>query len=235
MSTATELDDLPPLDQMVVGNLATWAKGRKLEDLEVVEGSDGAPYFPDHVTRFDFKKKQLVDVQVYVRVPGETEMAKARIAALAYTAALAGRKVQDFDEAAAIRVFGEARFRQLDGLFVLERALHKRKDPGSDPVPYMTAENLEQCHPPPALWAALDRVGHYRRMLDTRLSADQLSDPRVFWEAVAHLAKRQDPSFLAVIAGDVLPSFMLTMASELHRYRTESSSPPSSASSTSTG
>lgn len=221
-----------PIDQYLVGSLAQWAKGKRLSELEVVVDAEDIPCFADTIERYDFVKKVAVEHEVYLRVPPMRELAIAKVESLRALAALAQRDPQTFDIEAAIKIYGSGHVDHRENLHVLARAIRKRRDPKE---PYMTPDNLERCHPVAALWTTMEKLSHYRKMLDMRISDEGLQDERLFWGIVAAMAKGNTTSPFAAIDGPAQDSFLLSMARRLIEYRTKLSSLPSSESSTSTG
>jgi hypothetical protein len=220
--------DLDPLDAVIVGPLANWAKGKTLAELEVVV-DDNVPCFADVIERYDFDSKKLVEHKVYFRVPPMTELAIAKAESLRALAKIAERDPKTFDMEAAARVFGTGHVEHRENLHVLARALRKRRDAREA---YMTPENLELCHPVAALWTAMAKLAHFRTLQDMRITEEGVKDERTFWALVAAMAKRGNLSPLVAIDGPGQDSFLLSMAVRLIEFRTKPSSLQSAASST---
>jgi hypothetical protein len=219
------------LDEVLAGGLAKWFEGRKLEDLEIRE-LDGEALFPDTITRIDFSTRKLFDQQVFMRVPQPFELARARIEALVWMATEAKRDAKSFGWDDAERLFGKVYAEQIENICVLARALRKRSDPT---MQYMTPENLQKCHPTPALWDAFNRLSMWRKQTDLRLTEEEIAKPDVFWRVIAAVAKAGHPGPLVVTDGLGVETFIVTSARQLHAYRMAQSSQPSAESSTSKG
>jgi hypothetical protein len=220
-----------PLDAIIVGEFGRWAKGKTVENLEIVI-ENGEPLYPDAICKIDFEKRALVDHPVYLRVPSQLRDGPGARRG----ARLPGRPRQDprdkFDEETAIKFFGRAQFEHTENLHILERSIRRRGDPKRV---YMIATELDRNHPAPALMATLDKLAALRKIVDARLTEAELTDEKTFWSVVGGIAKTGNLSPLVVIAGQDLDSFLTSMAARLWSFQTASSSPPSSESSTSTG
>jgi hypothetical protein len=220
-----------PLDAIIVGEFGRWAKGKTVENLEIVI-ENGEPLYPDAICKIDFEKRALVDHPVYLRVPSQLEMVQARVEALGFLADLVKIQRDKFDEETAIKFFGRAQFEHTENLFILERSIRRRGDPKRV---YMIATELDRNHPAPALMATLDKLAALRKIVDARLTEAELTDEKTFWSVVGGIAKTGNLSPLVVIAGQDLDSFLTSMGVRLWSFQTASSSPPSSESSTSKG
>lgn len=218
------------LDEILAGGLGKWFEGRSLAELEVTE-LNGEPLFPDTITRLDLVNKKLFDCPVYMRITQPWEEARARVSALSWMATESKRDPRSFSWTDAVGIFGEAHANHIEIIEVLSRSLRKRKDPSQV---YMTPENLQACHPAPALVDAFNRIAIWRKFVDVRVSETEMKDPDVFWRFVAAVAKAGHVGPLAATDGPGAEICIVTMASQLHASRMQQSSQPSAESSTST-
>lgn len=208
-------DSNTSLDEILAGGLGEWFKGRSITDAAIVMCDEEA-LFPDVITGIHFADRQLFDCPVYMRVPLPHELARARVSALSWMATEAKRDPRSFSWADAVGIFGDERVEEIEHIEVLARGLRKRAKPEQQ---YMTPENLQKCHPAPALYCAFNRLSLWRRMSDLRVSDAAPLDDELFWRAVAAVAKAGHLGPLMVVDPGALDKFIQAIASQLQSFR----------------
>lgn len=221
MSDKTKTED-DPYEALAVGELAKWARGRSLAELEATV-LDDEPLFDGVITRFNFDKKSREEIPVLLRIPAGLEIAAARVEALTYMQKLAGRSGWTWED--AHKFFGPVNVEHIENLHILAIAIRRRSDPKRQ---YMTPAMLDKMHPNTALAQVFEQLGRLKRDSDMRLNVEEVQDERSFWGMVAAIAKSGGLGPLVVTDTLGGERFTICMAQRLYEYRTAQLSPPSS-------
>lgn len=179
-----------------------WLQGKTIEDLDVVENSNRL-LFADTIKRKG-PKGQLIEEQVRVRVPRMDDQVKARIEAVD----MARKFKIDRDKDADL-------FEEFETIAMLSRCIREKDDPHGQAY---TFDQLYTGYDANSLYDIWNRIQHYNKMTDPRLSDPDIQDVVV---AAMGIAKKKNLSPLIGIAGSDLDSFVISMASLLATYLTQ--------------
>lgn len=211
-----------PFTSPPVNPVLDWLKGKRLEDLEIVEHG-GRRLYPDELKR---RRKddptELEVVPVLIRPPTTQDKAMARLDALAWAHRLArenGRK--DLPKGLTIKeaeaIFGAAYFDELDTKCIVARCVHNPEPPHDQ---YLLPWILDARHDHGSILDVWDRICFWHDFTDVRV---QNFDADTFLEVIAALDRVGNVSPLVGFGGATRDAFVLTMARRLASSPTDKS------------
>jgi hypothetical protein len=117
---------------------------------------------------------------------------------------------------------GDLTFDEMDTVCLLATCILRREPPHAPRHPYLI---LDATYPRPSLYELWYRLEFWMRQEDPRAAV--LTEDG-FWTVVANVARVRNTSPLVAIGGSELDSFLVSMASRLHDFRTRKPGSPSS-------
>lgn len=207
---------------MTKKNPAEFFQGKTVEDLAAIE-CGGRVLIPDALRTVN-AKGEVVEHKVLVRVPTPGERSRARADAVAHVgkeyADRMGRDREKWTVERAKAVVGPEVFDDLDTYAIVARSLFEPTLNDGKPQQAYMLQVLYDGFSQRTVFDMWDRINLYADMFDPRIDT---MDEGMLWGAVEAIAKVQNLSPLAVIAGSEQPNFIVRMAVELSNYRKRSS------------